>query len=534
MPIRINNIVTDIDDSIDVVKDRALKKLKLSLKDIHGFKILKESIDARKKDSIKFNYSVEVDCDNEEHLVKRLKDKDIRLEISKYDAASGIRLKEMKLRPIIIGMGPAGIFAGLLMAQKGLRPLIFERGQSVEERSKTVDHFWKTGELNTESNVQFGEGGAGTFSDGKLTTRIKDNRCDFVLQELVKAGAPTQIVYSGKPHIGTDKLKIVVKNIREEIKRLGGEVRFNSRLEKIVVKNNEVKAAVVNGEEIICDTLILAIGHSSRDTYEMLHKTNIIMEPKPFAIGVRIEHLQSMIDENQFGKFAEHPRLRAADYRLTHNCDRSKRAVYSFCMCPGGEVVAAASEENRLVTNGMSYYSRNKENANAAILVSVSPEDFEGTSPLRGMDFQRYYEAKAYETGGGGYKAPVQLFGDFFQDKVSSKLGTVKPSYTPGYEFKDLRECLPLYVTEALKEGIYNFDKKIKGFASKDAVMTGIETRTSAPVRIIRNEKLQSISIKGIFPAGEGAGYAGGIISAAVDGLKAAEAAMKIEQIKFL
>lgn len=529
MPVRINNLVTGIDDSIEILKEKSAKKLKLSLKDIRDLKILKESVDARKKDNIKFNYSVEVSFDNEEALVNSLKDKDIILEISKYDAASEIKPREMKFRPIIIGMGPAGMFAGLLMAQKGLKPLIFERGHSVEDRTKAVAHFWKTGELNSESNVQFGEGGAGTFSDGKLTTRIKDSRCDFVLQELVKAGAPSEIVYSGKPHIGTDKLKIVVKNIREEIKRLGGEVNFCSKLEKIIIKNNEVKAVIINNQEIPCDTLILAIGHSSRDTYEMLYKTNIIMEAKPFAVGVRIEHLQSIIDENQYGKFAEHPRLRAADYRLTHRCQSNKRSVYSFCMCPGGEVVAAASEGNRLVTNGMSYYSRNKENSNAAILVSVSPEDFEGTSPLRGMAFQRYYEGKAYELGGGGYRAPIQLAGDFLKDKVSSKLGKIKPSYTPGFEFRDLRQCLPGYVIEALKDGIQNFDRKIKGFAADDAVMTGIESRTSAPVKIIRNENFQSISVKRIFPAGEGAGYAGGIISAAVDGLKAAEAAMKIE-----
>ena len=527
MPIKINNIVINLEDDLAVVKEKVLKKLNLNETDLSSLKILKESIDARKKDNIRFTYAVEVTCDKESKVVARVNDKDVKIEEVKYDAEFEFGTKKPAHRPIIVGMGPAGIFAGLLMAKKGYKPIIIERGQNVEERTKTVNEFWKSGRLNLESNVQFGEGGAGAFSDGKLTTRIKDSRCDFILEELVKAGAPEEIVYMGKPHVGTDILKGVIKNIREEIIRLGGEVRFSSKLEDLVVKENTLKAVIVNGEEIPCESLILAIGHSARDTYEMLYKHSIVMSPKPFAIGVRIEHLQSMIDESQYGRHAAHPRLRAADYKLTYTSDKLDRSVYSFCMCPGGVVVAAASEDKRLVTNGMSYHSRAEENANSALVVSVGPGDFAGSSPLSGMEFQRHYESLAYNLGGGGYTAPIQLVGDFLKDGASKKIGNVKPSYQPGYEFKDLRNTLPPYVIEALKEGLLNFDKKIKGFACHDAVMTGIETRTSAPIRIERNENLQSISLRGFYPAGEGAGFAGGIISAAVDGLKVAEKIMK-------
>ncbi|MGL5380780.1 NAD(P)/FAD-dependent oxidoreductase, partial [Clostridium sp.] len=417
----------------------------------------------------------------------------------------------------------AGIFAALLLAEKGYKPLVIERGEDVDKRTITVDKFWETGELNLESNVQFGEGGAGAFSDGKLTTRIKDTRCDYVLKELVKAGAPEEITYIGKPHVGTDLLKEVVKNIRKKIISLGGEVRFSSKLEIINSKDGKVESIVVNGENIKCENLILAIGHSSRDTYTMLNDIGVFMEPKAFAIGVRIEHPQTVINKSQYGDAHEHPRLKAAEYRLTYQSKKLERAVYSFCMCPGGVVVAAASEENRLVSNGMSYHARDLDNANSALVVTVGPEDFEGDSALSGMEFQRHYEELAYKLGGGNHKAPVQLVGDFMNDKVSEKLGKVTPSYTAGYVFKDLRECLPSYVVEALKEAIVEFDRKIKGYGSADAVLTGIETRTSAPVRIKRNDGLESISFEGLYPAGEGAGFAGGIISAAVDGLKVAE-----------
>jgi uncharacterized protein len=523
MTIKINNLSLDLSEDTSVLKDKAAKRLQITKESILYFKIIRESIDARKKDNIKFNYAVEVKCENEEKIVKKANDRNILIENQSYKDEIEIGPKKLNHRPLVVGMGPAGIFCGLLLARKGYKPIIIERGQSVEERTESVERFWRSGKLNLESNVQFGEGGAGTFSDGKLTTRIKDSRCDYILEELVKAGAPSEIIYSGKPHIGTDVLKVVVKNIREEIISLGGEVRFNTKLSKINVKNKEVYSIIANGYEVPCEALILAIGHSSRDTYEMLYNCEVFLSPKAFSMGVRIEHPQELIDKSQYGKFAEHPRLRAADYRVAHTSEAMQRAVYSFCMCPGGEVVAAASEEKRLVINGMSYYKRDKENANSALVVSVKPEDFQGSSPLKGMEFQRHYEALAYETGGGNYSAPIQLVGDFLKDTVSTQLGTVTPSYKPGYEFRDLRSCLPNYVVSMLKEGITEFDRKIKGFAMPDALLTGIETRTSAPVRIERNDGMQSISVKGLYPAGEGAGYAGGIVSAAVDGLRIAE-----------
>jgi uncharacterized FAD-dependent dehydrogenase len=527
MSIRINNIVMDIEEDIELLKNKVCKKIGISINEVEDFKIIKESIDARKRDIIKFNYCVELECNNELKIAKKLYDKDVKIQQEKYREEFIFGTKKMSHRPIVVGMGPAGMFAGLLMAQKGYNPLIIERGERVEERISTINNFWNTGKLNLESNVQFGEGGAGTFSDGKLTTRIKDMRCDFVLNELVKSGAPKEIIYSGKPHIGTDILKIVVKNIRKRIIELGGEIRFNSKLENIIIKDKKLRAIIVRGEQIPCENLILAIGHSSRDTYEMLYRTGIFMEPKAFAIGVRAEHLQQMIDLNQYGKYAGHPRLKAADYRLAYTTKSTGRSVYSFCMCPGGEVVAAASEEGMLAINGMSYFNRNKDNANAAIVVTVGENDFEGNSPLKGMEFQRYYEKLAYKLGGEGYKAPIQLVGDFLQDRVSSKLGDIKPSYKPGYEFRSLNECLPKYVISSIKEGLINFDAKIKGFASNDAILTGIETRTSAPVRMTRDDSLQSVSVEGLYPSGEGAGFAGGIVSAAVDGLKSAESIMK-------
>ena len=524
MTIRINNISLNIEEPLESLKGKVAKKLRINEADIFKFKILKESIDARKRDSIKFNYAVEVSCNGEKRIVSKLRDKDVKLEdnIEDFKVESGNEVLEN--RPVVVGFGPAGIFSALTLAQYGYKPIVIERGEDVDARTKTVEEFWGGNtKLNLESNVQFGEGGAGAFSDGKLTTRIKDPRCSYVLEELVKAGAPDEIIYSGKPHVGTDLLKGVVKNIRKEIIRLGGEVRFSSKLEKVNIKDGNVKSIIVNGEEIPCNALILAIGHSSRDTYEMLFREGVFMQPKAFAVGVRIEHPQSMIDESQYGKYAGHPRLKAADYRLAYQSENTGRGIYSFCMCPGGVVVAAASEENRLVSNGMSYHARDLENANSALVVTVSPEDFGDNTALSGMEFQRHYESLAYNLGGGGYRAPIQLVGDFMKDEVSKKLGIVNPSYEPGFEFRDLRECLPNYVVDSLKEGIAKFDTRIKGYGMNDAVLTGIETRTSAPIRMSRNENLESISAAGLYPCGEGAGFAGGIISAAVDGIKVAE-----------
>ena len=531
MPILIYNVLTGLDTNIEELKKISSRKLGISETNIDSIKILRESIDARKKESIKLNYVMEVSTSKEEKLVKKLNDKDVRLTGASYKEVNALGKGKLLHQPVIVGMGPAGLFAGFLLAKKGYKPIIFERGENVLNRNKTINNFWRTGKLNTESNVQFGEGGAGTFSDGKLNTRIKDYRCDYVLEAFAKAGAPEEIVYSGKPHIGTDILKDVVKNLREQIISLGGEVHFNSKFQNIIVEDNRVKAIVVEDEEIPCEAIVLALGHSSRDTYEMLYRKGLAMEKKAFAIGLRVEHPQSFIDEAQYGKFASHPKLKAADYRLTHTGSNG-RAVYSFCMCPGGEVVAAASEENRLVTNGMSLYNRNKANSNSAIVVGVNTEDFDAFSkgvnyPLAGMEFQRHYENQAFILGGGGYIAPVQLLGDFLSDNMSKGCGEVKPSYAPGYSMRMLRECLPSFVTETIKEGFHSFDKKIKGFAREDAVLTGIETRTSAPIRLLRDESLQSVSIKGVYPAGEGAGYAGGIMSSAVDGMKVAEEIMK-------
>lgn len=527
MTIKVNNLVLDIDESMDDLKAKAARKMRVPSSEIKDFRIAKESIDARKKYSIKFNYAVLIKMDNEIKVVANADDKDVKLEEVRYDSEFEFGSKAMNHRPIIVGMGPAGMFAGLLMAQKGYKPLIIERGEQVERRTNSIKKFWTRAVLNSESNVQFGEGGAGTFSDGKLTTRIKDTRCDYILEEFVKAGAPSEILYMGKPHIGTDILKEVVKNIRETIIKLGGEVRFNSKLQDIKIKDKKIISITVNGEEIPCENLILAPGHSGRDTYEMLYEKGIFMSSKPFAVGVRIEHPQAMINENQYGAYASHERLKAADYKLTYTSEKSGRSVYSFCMCPGGEVVAAASEQGHIAINGMSEYKRDKNNANSAIVVSVGPKDFASDSPLAGIEFQRHYEALAYNIGGSNYNAPVQLVGDFLKGNISTKLGSVKPSYTPGYKFADLTKCLPSFVTDAIKEALPKFDHKINGFAGADGVMTGIETRTSSPVRIDRNEKLQSISLEGLYPAGEGAGYAGGIISAAVDGLKVAENIMK-------
>ncbi len=523
MAIRINNLNLNLDEDIKQLKNKAAKKLKISPDNLENIDIIRESIDARKKNDIKFKYCVDAYCKNENKIIAKIHDKDIKIEDEKKLKQLVQGHIKLKNRPVVVGFGPAGILAGLVLARNGYNPIIIERGEDVDSRTDTVKKFWETGKLNLESNVQFGEGGAGAFSDGKLTTRIKDPRCAFVLDEFIKAGAPEEIRYMAKAHVGTDLLKGVVKNIRKEIISLGGEVRFNSKLEKINCYNGKIKSLIVNGKELLCEAVILAIGHSSRDTYTMLNECGVSMEAKAFAIGVRIEHPQEMINISQYGEHHNHPRLGAADYKLVYQSEKLKRGVYSFCMCPGGVVVAAASEEGRLVSNGMSYHARDLENANSALVVTVSPDDFEGESPLKGMEFQRHYESLAFKLGGGDYKAPVQLLGDFMADKISTDLGEVIPSYTRGYVFKELKECLPYYVVEALKEGIEDFDKKIKGYGRPDAVLTGIETRTSAPVRIHRNELLESVNVEGVYPCGEGAGFAGGIISAAVDGIKCAE-----------
>lgn len=520
--IRLSGIKLHIDEDLDKLPVLISKKLKINENKIKSYKIFKESIDARRRGKIEFVYTVDVEVSDEDKLLKKIKGISKTPDLNyHYPKCGDVKLKH---RPIIIGFGPAGMFAGLILAEKGYKPLILERGDNVDSRTKTVETFWNNGKLSEESNVQFGEGGAGTFSDGKLTTRIKDIRVRKVLEELISSGSPSEIAYSFKPHVGTDILKEVVKNIREKIISLGGEVRFNSKVTDLIINNDNIEAVVVNNNETInTNNVILAIGHSSRDTFELLYDRQVKIIQKPFAIGVRIEHPQGIINKSQYKEFANHERLGAADYRLTYQCGNG-RAAYTFCMCPGGSVVAAASENGRVVTNGMSEHARDKENANSALLISVTPEDYESEHPLAGMYFQRKWEEKAYKLGGSNYYAPIQLVGDFLNGKKSENLGSVNPSYTPGITLSNIENCLPKYVTESMKEALVYFDKKIKGFGMNDALITGVETRSSSPIRIVRdNETLESENVKGLYPAGEGAGYAGGIVSSAVDGIKIAE-----------
>lgn len=507
------------------LKNLILNKLRIKENELKEFKIFKKSVDARKKDNIYYVYTVDVKLSNEKKILnKEYKNVAVALDLSyKWPAPGTCKLKE---RPVIIGMGPAGLFAGLFLSRKGYRPLILERGDDVDTRTEKINRFWESGQLDSESNVQFGEGGAGTFSDGKLNTLINDKRCHTVLTEFVSAGAPSDILYKNKPHIGTDYLRTAVKNLRKEIIANGGEVRFNAKVTDFVINNGVISSVIVNNtEEIPCEVVLLAVGHSARDTFEKLYARGVYFTPKAFSIGVRIEHPQKIIDNAQYGKFAGFPGLGAADYKLSYH-SKNGRSAYTFCMCPGGYVVAAASEEGFVVTNGMSEYSRNGENANSAILVGVTPKDFGSDHPLAGIEFQRKYEQLAFKYGGKDYKAPVQLTGDFLSDRISTRWGSVQPTYKPGTVFAELKEILPRYVTETLKEAILYFDSKIEGFAMADSILTGVETRSSSPVRINRNEEFMS-NIEGLYPVGEGAGYAGGIMSSAVDGIKTAEKIMQ-------
>lgn len=521
--LRVSNIKIDIDDKIDLVREKLLKKLKIKNSDILEYSIYKESVDARKKDKILLVYTVDILVKNEDKILK-FKPKDTtHIDTNRYiDVKMGD--KSLKHRPVVVGSGPAGLFSSLILAQRGYKPLMLERGMDVDQRTRDIENFWSGGDFKPKSNVQFGEGGAGTFSDGKLTTRLKDIRSTRVLEEFVKHGAPEEILYSHKPHVGTDILKNVVKNIRNEIIKLGGEVRFDAQLTDMKVEAGNIKSIEINGSEWIdVEHLILAIGHSARDTYEMVYKRGMHVEQKPFAIGARIEHPQDMINHAQYGKFAGHEKLGPADYRLTAQTSNG-RSVYTFCMCPGGSVIASASTEGELVTNGMSEHARDKANANSGLLVSINTSDYESDHPLAGIWFQQRYERLAYQLGGSNYKAPCQLVGDFLRGEPSTSIGSVCPSYSPGVTMTDLSGCLPPFVVESMKEGIVSMDRKLHGFAMNDAVLTGIETRSSAPVRLKRDvDTLESLSIKKLYPCGEGAGYAGGIVTAAVDGIKCAE-----------
>ncbi|MGZ8160584.1 MAG: NAD(P)/FAD-dependent oxidoreductase [Methylobacter sp.] len=524
--LRITELKLPLDHPEKMLKTAILDRLGISTKELITFTIFRQGYDARKRNAILLVYTVDVETTNEQAILNRLQD-DPHISLTPDSSYRFVTQapKELALRPVIIGTGPCGLFAGLILAQMGFRPIILERGKEVRERTKDTFGLWRKSQFNPESNVQFGEGGAGTFSDGKLHTQIKDpnHYGRKVLTELVKAGAPDEILHVSKPHIGTFRLVTVVEQLRETIESLGGEIRFQSRVDDIIINNGQVRGVVLaNGETINTNHVLLAVGHSARDTFKMVYDRGVYIEAKPFSIGFRIEHPQSLIDTCRFGNNAGHPLLGAADYKLVHHCSNG-RSVYSFCMCPGGTVVAATSEAGHVVTNGMSQYSRNERNANSGIVVGITPDDYP-RHPLAGIDFQRRLEAGAFKLGGETYEAPGQLVGDFLAKRPSSALGTVQPSYTPGVHLCDLSSALPDYAITAIREAIPAFDKKIKGFAMKDAVLTGVETRTSSPIRIKRNEHYQSLNVKGLYPAGEGAGYAGGILSAAVDGIKVAEA----------
>jgi uncharacterized FAD-dependent dehydrogenase len=531
--LRIQELKLPLDHPERALRQAVLKRLGVSEQDLISFTVFKRAYDARKTSAIQLIYTIDAEVKDEASVLKLLsKDKQIvRTPDLNYrppvQASGGMK------RPVVVGMGPCGLFAGLLLAEMGFNPIILERGKIVRERTVDTFKFWRQGILNPGSNAQFGEGGAGTFSDGKLYSQIKDPRHlgRKVLTEFVEAGAPDEILYVSKPHIGTFRLVSMIEHMRGKIERLGGEIRFEHRVSDILLHERQGEKQVAgivlaNGETIETDHVVMALGHSARDTFEMLHGRGVFFEAKPFSIGVRIEHPQSIIDCARFGPSAGHPILGAADYKLAHHASNG-RSVYSFCMCPGGTVVAAASEDGRLVTNGMSQYSRHERNANAGIVVGVTPEDFPAdarVNPLAGIAFQRHWEEKAFIAGGASWFAPCQLVSDFLKDQPSTALGSVIPSYKPGVTPTDLNLCLPEYATIAMREALQAFGRQIQGFSMDDAVMTGVETRTSSPVRMTRGADLQSLNVRGLYPAGEGAGYAGGILSAAVDGIKVAEA----------
>ena len=534
--LRLNEVKLPLDHPEAALKAAILARLGITEQALLGYTVYKRSYDARKRSAIVLIYSLDVDVTDEDGVLERASH-DAHLlrspDTSYHFVAKGAQAAghDQGKRPVVIGTGPCGLFAALILAQMGLRPIILERGKQVRERTVDTFGFWRKRELNPESNVQFGEGGAGTFSDGKLYSQIKDPKHygRKVLTEFVKAGAPEEILYVSKPHIGTFRLVKMVEQMRANIEAMGGEYRFDSKVVDIEIEpgadGGQVRGLTLeSGERIATEHVVLAIGHSARDTFQMLYERGVYIEAKPFSIGFRVEHPQSLIDSCRFGPSAGHPILGAADYKLVHHASNG-RAVYSFCMCPGGTVVAAASEPGRVVTNGMSQYSRNERNANSAIVVSISPEvDYPG-HPMAGIELQRRLEERAFALGGGNYNAPGQLMGDFVAGRASTAFGAVVPSYKPGVHLTDLAQALPDYAVTALREAFPAFDKQIKGYFKADAVLTGVETRTSSPIRIKRrDDTLQSLNTRGLFPAGEGAGYAGGILSAGVDGIKVAEA----------
>ena len=538
--LRITELRLPLDHREDALRPAIVGRLGVADADLTAFTVFKRSYDARKKSAIVLTYTIDCELRNEPVVFAQLAGQPhIRPtpDTGYHFVAHAPVDWPQDRRPLVVGFGPCGIFAALILAQMGLRPIVLERGKEVRERTKDTWGLWRKNVLNPESNVQFGEGGAGTFSDGKLWSQISDPRhlTRKVLNAFVKAGAPEEILFVAKPHIGTFRLVGVVEKMRAEIESLGGEVRFGQRVTDVLIEAGQIRGVTLHdGTRIASDHVVLALGHSARDTFAVLHERGVFMEAKPFSIGFRIEHPQSIIDNARFGPSAGHPILGAADYKLVHHA-KNGRSVYSFCMCPGGTVVAATSEPGRVVTNGMSQYSRNERNANAGIVVGISPQDYrqDGKSdgpvnPLDGMAFQRFWESRAFELGGGTYEAPGQLVGDFIKGQASTAFGSVLPSYKPGVKLTDLgargNAALPGYAIDAIREALPAFERQIKGFSMPDAMLTGVETRTSSPLRITRGRDFQSLNVKGLYPAGEGAGYAGGIMSAGVDGIEVAEA----------
>lgn len=516
--LQIAQIECSLDQSIQDLPKLIARKCKISPADILNVQIVKESIDARKELTRKYTCNITVK--NEKALLKKnLKFVSETEQVVPFEFSAQ---KQLPQRPIVIGFGPAGMFAALLLAEKGQKPIVFERGKCVDERIKDVEHFWKTGELNQQSNVQFGEGGAGTFSDGKLTTRVKDKRIQYVMDKLIEHGADPSIAWHTHAHIGTDKLRHIVKNIRHRIIELGGEIHFESQVKQLIIQNRKIQGICLNDVFYPSEHVFLAIGHSACDTFYDLYDQKIAMESKEFAVGVRIEHPQTLINQCQYGKDFNHPSLPSAEYRLAHQC-KNGRGVYTFCMCPGGFVVPSSSHDGKLVINGMSESARNQVNANSAMLVQIRKSDF-GEGLFDGLHYIERLERKAFEMGGSNYRAPMQNSIDFLQDKLSSEFRSVHPSYALKGTFCQLSELFEPYVTECLKEGLEAFDKKLPGF--KDGLMTAVESRSSSPLRILRDKDYQSISVKGLYPIGEGAGYAGGITSSALDGLRAVEACL--------